>query len=38
MVLIYPMGVPLLFFVMLYLQRDKIIRVMLRITCSAADS
>ena len=29
MVLIYPMGVPLLFFVMLYLQRDKIIRVML---------
>ena len=29
MVLIYPVGVPLLFFVMLHLQRDKIIRVML---------
>ena len=29
MVLIYPVGVPLLFFVMLHLQRDKIKRVML---------
>jgi hypothetical protein len=29
MVLIYPVGVPLLFFVMLHLQREKIIRVML---------
>ena len=29
MVLIYPVGVPVLFFVMLYLQREKIIRVML---------
>ena len=29
MVLIYPIGVPLLFFVMLHLQRDKIKRVML---------
>ena len=29
MVLIYPVGVPLLFFVMLHLQRDKIVRVML---------
>jgi hypothetical protein len=29
MVLIYPVGVPVLFFVMLHLQRDKIVRVML---------